>query len=377
MPGPILPVRDAVHDIQQWLATSPSPGEAVVRQAIVLRLLQAAGFDIWNPAEVVPEETNATGNRADFLIRAGAGKFALEIKGMGVTLGAVHFQQAATYAVNEGTRWAIVTNGRVWIAIDEHLPGKWEERVALRVELAQEGDTFAHDLATLLDAEAWRADAFAGAVETVRQRQHQRRDEARIQREKRPIVEAIQARYQIPTFELAAENAVEAGKITEAERDVLLGKPVKQEVAAQNSPTKQRRQPPTPMLQPHQTTGKAEQPPQPTEEIHFTYRILEAVAHAIYCPADGTWTVKAGSTLVPEVKAYATGVQLHRQQLLGTGQLIQQSDQIEYAVDVVYPSPSAAAGAVSGASKNGWDVWIDDLARPAQFHRPKNKNHSD
>ncbi|MPY66310.1 DUF4357 domain-containing protein [Deinococcus sp. SDU3-2] len=375
MPSPVARLHDAVNDIQGWLITSPNPGEAVVRQAIVLRLLQAAGFDIWNPTEVVPEETNATGNRADFLIRAGAGKFALEIKGMGVTLGAVHFQQAATYAVNEGTRWAIVTNGRVWIVIDEHLPGKWEERVALRVELAQEGETFADDLATLLDAETWRADAFAGAVDAVQQRQRQRRDEARIQREKRPVVEALQAKYQMPTFELAAENAVEAGKITEAERDVLLGRPGKQKVVAQNSSTKPRRQPPIPILQPHQTTGKAEQPAQPTEEIHFTYRILEAVAHAVYCPADGTWTVKAGSTLVPEVKAYATGVQLHREQLLSTGQLLQHGDQIEYTVDVVYPSPSAAAGAVSGGSKNGWDVWIDDLARPAQFHRPK--NHSD
>ena len=44
-----------------------------------------------------------------------------------------------------------------------------------------------------MDAATWRADAFAGAVEMVRQRQHQRRDEARIQREKRPIVEAMAA----------------------------------------------------------------------------------------------------------------------------------------------------------------------------------------
>lgn len=375
MPGPILPVRDAVNDIQQWLATSPNPGEAVVRQAIVLRLLQAAGFDIWNPAEVVPEETNATGNRADFLIRAGAGKFALEIKGMGVTLGAVHFQQAATYAVNEGTRWAIVTNGRVWIAIDEHLPGKWEERVALRVELAQEGDTFAHDLATLLDAETWRADAFAGAVEAVRQRQRQRRDEARIQREKRPIVEAIQAKYQIPTFELAAENAVEAGKITEAERDVLLGKPVEQEVVAQDSPTEPRRQPPTPMLQPHQTTGSAEQPA--AEEIHFTYRILEAEARAIYRPGDGTWTVLAGSTALNRVLGQdgsnARGIEKRRKKLSEVGQLAVKSHALlEYRQDVQYTSASISAVDIAGASRNGWICWKDAEGRLAQHYHPEN-----
>lgn len=349
MPSPVLPVhdavRDAVHDIQRWLTALPSPGEAVVRQAIVLRLLQAAGFDIWNPAEVVPEETNTTGNRADFLIRAGAGKFALEVKGMGVTLGASHFQQAATYAVNEGTRWAVVTNGRVWIVIDEHLPGKWEERVALRAELAQEGGTFAADLATLLDAETWRADAFAGAVEAVRQRQRRRRDEARIEREKRPIVEAIQAKYRIPTFELAAENAVEAGKITEAERDVLLGK---------------------------SGSGKTSAlPPLHSSEILFTYRIREAEARALYRPADGTWTVLAGSTALVDVKAYAQDIAQRRAALVQSGKLAQQDEQLlVYLSDTVYSSPSTAAGDISGGSKNGWDVWKDAQGKPAQHHRP-------
>lgn len=368
MPTPTERVRDAVNDIQKWLSTSPNPGEAVVRQAIVLRLLQAAGFDIWNPAEVVPEETNATGNRSDFLIRAGQGKFALEIKGMGVTLGAAHFQQAATYAVNEGTRWAIVTNGRVWIAIDEHLPGKWEERVALKLELGQEGHTFADDLAVVLNKETWGAGTFAQAVQAVRSRQQQRLDEARIRREKSMVVREVMAQFKIPTFDLAANAAVEMNKLTEAERDILLGFPAKQKTGSQSSPAKMRRQPPLPILQPHQVTQQAEPP---AEEIRFTYRVVQAVAHAVYRSADGTWTILAGSTLVPEVKAYATGIQLHREQLLKAGQIAQQDNQLKYMSAVTYPSPSAAAGAVSGASKNGWDVWIDDLARPAQFHRPK------
>ncbi|WP_049783000.1 DUF4357 domain-containing protein [Deinococcus geothermalis] len=355
MPSPVLPihdaVRDAVQDIQRWLTALPSPGEAVVRQAIVLRLLQAAGFDIWNPAEVVPEETNATGNRADFLIRVGAGKFALEVKGMGVTLGASHFQQAATYAVNEGTRWAIVTNGRVWIVIDEHLPGKWEERVALRAELAQEGDTFAADLATLLDAETWRADAFAGAVEMVRQRQRRRRDEARIEREKRPIVEALQAKYRIPTFELAAENAVEAGKITEAERDVLLGKSGKN------------------------TSGSDLPPLPPSSEILFTYRIREAEARALYRPADGTWTVLAGSTALNRVLGQdgsnAKGIEKRRKKLREGGQLaVKSSTLLEYLQDVRYSSASIAAVDIAGASCNGWLCWKDAQGKPAQHHRP-------
>lgn len=60
-------VQDAVQAIQAWL--DDPPGEAVVRQCIVLRLLMAAGFDIWNPQEVVPEETNAGGRRSQCAVK--------------------------------------------------------------------------------------------------------------------------------------------------------------------------------------------------------------------------------------------------------------------------------------------------------------------
>ncbi len=367
MPGTRERIRAAVAAIGGWLAHNPVPGEAIVRQAIVLRLLHAAGFDIWNPAEVVPEETNATGNRSDFLIRAGKGKFALEIKGMNVTLGAQQFQQASTYAVNEGTRWAIVTNGRVWIAIDEHLPGRWEERVALKLELGQEGHTFADDLAALLDAETWRSDGFADVVQGIKSRQQQRLDEARIRREKTAVVEDIRTRYKIPTFELAAEAAVEMNALTEAERDVLLDRPAQNATAVQSA-VNVRRQPPTPMLQPHRLT-------QETVEIHFTYCLLGAEAHAIYKPADGTWTVKAGSTALNRVPGEngtnARRIQARRQSSLKAGQLIEKSSELlEYVQDVLYGSASTAAMDIAGASRNGWDCWKDDQGRPAQHHRP-------
>lgn len=357
-------VRDAVNDIQRWLVSLPNPGEAVVRQAIVLRLLQAAGFDIWNPAEVVPEETNATGNRSDFLIRTPGGKFALEIKGMGVALGPAHYQQAATYAVNEGTRWAIVTNGRVWAAIDEHLPGKWDERVALKLELGQEGDTFADDLATLLDAEAWCKGAFEDAVRLLRERQQRRLDEARIQRDKRPEVEALQAEYGVTTFESAAQLAARLGVITESERDVLLGVQVNVVPVPAPLPT-----PPAVDL----TVTAVE-----TQELRFTYRIKEAEAHAVYRPAEGTWTVLAGSTARAETQPYADGVRRRRQLLLNQDSLTPlDNTRLTYLQDVEYRSPSTAADDISGASKNGWAVWLDAQGRPAQHYRPTRQPEAD
>ncbi|SEJ81707.1 hypothetical protein SAMN04488058_12039 [Deinococcus reticulitermitis] len=334
---PFSEVQGAVQAIQRWL--DEPPGEAFVRQCIVLRLLQAAGFDIWNPDEVHPEETNVTGNRADFLIRRGRGRFALELKGMGTSLQARDYQQALNYAVSVGTRWAIVTNGRVWLVLDERRDGDWEAKIALRVEMGQEGDTFASDLAALLDPAVWERDHFAQAVEGVQQRQQQRKDEARIRRDKKPIVEEIRQFYGISTFELAADAASKMGRITEAERDVLLGK------------------------------GASAPQPDPPEAITFSYAPAGARATALFFPSLSLWIVKAGSTARREVKAYAAAIGRRREKLLQAGILVDDGRVLTYQRDVEYRTPSAAAGDVAGGSKNGWDVWHDTLGRPAQHHR--------
>ncbi|MFD1732153.1 DUF4357 domain-containing protein [Deinococcus malanensis] len=259
---------------------------------------------------------------------------------MNVTLGATQFQQAATYAVNEGTRWAIVTNGRVWIVIDEHLPGKWEERATLKLELGQEGQTFTDDLAALLNVDTWKADAFANAVQDIKRRQQQRLDEARIRREKTAIVQAVMEQFGIQTFELAATAAAEMNRITETERDVLLGK---RSII------------------------------QPSEGILFTYKILGAVAHAIYNPTARTWTVKAGSTALNRVSGDSSGLGAGKRRLamIAAGHLTEKSEEyLEYLEDKEYASPSTAAVDISGKAQNGWAVWKDDQGRPAQHHRP-------
>lgn len=343
MPSAPDRIREAVTHIQDWLTHTPNPGEAIVRQAIVLRLLHAAGFDIWNPAEVVPEETNATGNRADFLIRSGHGAFALELKGMNVTLGAAHYQQAATYAVNEGTRWAIVTNGRVWAVLDEHLPGRWEDRVALKLELGQEGHTFADDLAALLDVDTWRSGRFPDALHGIRQRQEQRLDEARIRREKTPLVEQVRQQFGIATFDLAAQAAAEMNRITETERDVLLG-----QAAA----------------------------PSVTGGIPMTFTALGCTARVLYFPEPGTrglWRLLAGSRVSTRLREDPgwKNFNARRAAWVQDGTLKQISEtQYELIRDCEFTSPSDAACMVCVRPVSGWDVWKDDHGRAAQHYRP-------
>ncbi|GGL96095.1 hypothetical protein GCM10010841_00680 [Deinococcus aerophilus] len=358
-------MREAVCVVQEWLTHMSNPGEAIVRQAIVLRVLHAAGFDIWNPAEVVPEETNGSGNRSDFLIRAGAGKFALELKGLKGNSGDLRgkpYEQVVTYAAGEGTRWAMLTNGKVWVILDRmHNPGgTFEDHEVLKLELGQEGHTFADDLAALLDAGMWRRNGFAQAVRTVADRQQRRLDEARVRREKTAVVEEVMARFRIPTFELAADAAVRMNELTEAERDVLLG-------GSRSGATPRRAETAGPSLLPT--------PADNGKRLDFVYELKGAEARAVYCPADGSWTVRAGSTALNRVLAQersnAQGVRKRRAAMLEKGEIIVRDERlIEYVRDVRYTSASLSAMDIAGASRNGWRSWKDAQGRPAQYYRP-------
>ncbi|GGB67175.1 DUF4357 domain-containing protein [Deinococcus soli (ex Cha et al. 2016)] len=343
MPSRTDAVQEAVTHIQAWLAHAPPPGEAIVRQAVVLRLLHAAGFDIWNPAEVVPEETNGAGHRADFLIRAGSGTFALELKGMTVTLGPRDYQQVVTYAASEKTPWAVLTNGRVWAVLDRlHQPGgTFEEHEVLRLELGREPQPFADDFALLFDPAVWRADGARAAVARVQAQQQRRLDEARILREKTPVVADVQRQFGIASFALAAQAAAEMNRITQQERDVLLG--------AQTPPA-----------------GDASE-----GSVHFTFRALGCAAQALYLP-DGTWRLLAGSQCAARRRDEPGWQQFmaRRDAWVADGTLRPLDDaRLELTRDLDLKSASEAAAMVCVRPVNGWDAWKDAQGRPAQHWR--------
>ncbi|MEF2276861.1 DUF4357 domain-containing protein [Deinococcus sp. YIM 134068] len=352
MPSTQERVQEVVGEIQTWLATHPPKlSEAIVRQAIVLRLLQAAGFDIWNPTEVVPEETNTTGNRSDFLIRAGKGTFALEVKGMNVKLRPQHYEKVITYAANEGTRWAILTNWHFWIVLDEHLPGPYHKREVLKLDSGKEETTLAADLSIIIDAESWRKDSFSNAIAEI-----ERRREMRLVRQ---IVKDIQLKYKIPIFELAIQNAVDANKITH-EQAILIGNPEKQTNTAKISQ-------PQKLYTSSNTTA--------SEDVNLHYFVGDAKARVVYNPTKGTWTIGADSTALQATKPYAEATQRRREKMLESGEIEEISDTLlRYVKDVEYTSPSSAANDISGASQNGWMAWRDSEGRPAHHYRPSKTN---
>lgn len=144
--------------------------ESAVRQGIVLRFLSEAGFDIWDTKVVVPEETNSGGKRPDFIIRTGISEFAIELKGSKENIGVRNFQQTLNYVGTLGIRYAMLTNGKKWIFLDEGMRGKYENRELFRLDMDLLDDSeFAKFISLALDREIWDDGAFIMRARRIKQ----------------------------------------------------------------------------------------------------------------------------------------------------------------------------------------------------------------
>jgi type I restriction-modification system DNA methylase subunit len=85
--------------------------EANTKQAFILPLFAALGWDIYDTNEVMLEEAASNG-RVDFAFKInGVARFYVEAKKLGADLNNPDYiKQAITYAYNKGVTWAILTN---------------------------------------------------------------------------------------------------------------------------------------------------------------------------------------------------------------------------------------------------------------------------
>jgi predicted type IV restriction endonuclease len=341
---PVDSFQSTVSEIASWLGKIPNPGEAIVRQSIVLRLLQTAGFDIWNPEEVVPEETDKGGFRPDLRVVAGDYQFILELKGMNVGLHPKDYQQVVSYAGSKGIRWAILTDGRSWIVLDEHLKVPYEDRIVVRLDLKQNDMLdFISDIECLLSRKDWVESRFENKIRDIINAQEKRKDVAKIKKEKRPVIESVKKDYGISTFQNAAALSVRLGIITEEEFEILTSS----SESSVNNEVKLKQPKRSPKIVPKVEVKT-------NDLIEFTYVVGEAEAKATYHSMSGEWVVKAGSTAVGKIESYAKRVRRNREKFVAEGMMEELPDgRLVYKKDVVYKSPSGAADDISGASKNG------------------------
>lgn len=129
--------RKAVRDLRKRIARHTdlySHHEAAVRDSLVYPVLEALGWDLYDPTRVIPESSTEDG-RPDVELRQGKHRLFVEIKNLSKDL---HdsIAQMARYAIGEGVEYGAITNGGRWMLFRTFEKGKTtEERVVWEVDL--------------------------------------------------------------------------------------------------------------------------------------------------------------------------------------------------------------------------------------------------
>jgi len=108
--------------------------EAATKQAVILRILKALGWDPFNIDEVYPEYSVGD-KRVDYALRHnGRNKAFIEVKKVNEDL-EKHQEQLLNYSFQEGVKLAVLTNGISWWFYLPLREGSWEQRKFYTIEI--------------------------------------------------------------------------------------------------------------------------------------------------------------------------------------------------------------------------------------------------
>jgi len=108
--------------------------EAATKQAVILRILKALGWDPFNIDEVYPEYSIGD-KRVDYALRHDdRNKAFIEVKKVNEDL-EKHQGQLLNYSFQEGVKLAVLTNGISWWFYLPLREGSWEQRKFYTIEI--------------------------------------------------------------------------------------------------------------------------------------------------------------------------------------------------------------------------------------------------
>lgn len=117
--------------------------EEAVKTAVVLPFLQALGYDVFNPAEVIPEFTadavGKKGEKVDYAIKMDDQiRILIECKPISTNLDKVHLAQLYRYFSVTSAKFAILTNGRFFhFHSDLEEPNKLDSRPFFSFDISE------------------------------------------------------------------------------------------------------------------------------------------------------------------------------------------------------------------------------------------------
>ena len=158
--------------------------ERTTELALVLPILDALGWKVFDPKEVIAQYAVGK-DRVDYALCADYGKKVLcEAKDASTVLG-VHEQQLVNYAFEEGAELAVLTNGLTWWLYLPLLGVPWQQRKFSTVDLQeQSAEDAAQRLMDFLSKEA----VCTGRSKTKAEEFHRSRQNKQRVRETLPIV---------------------------------------------------------------------------------------------------------------------------------------------------------------------------------------------
>lgn len=136
--------NDRINDLAERLlpAASKVETEEATKNALILPFIQELGYDVFDPAQVVPEFTADVGikrgEKVDYaLLRHGRPIILFECKPANADLADAHMAQLYRYFTVTDARFAVLTNGLVYqFYTDLDQPNRMDERPFLVVDLA-------------------------------------------------------------------------------------------------------------------------------------------------------------------------------------------------------------------------------------------------
>ncbi len=382
-------MHEILLDIRQRLVNKEYKNEEHVRLSLVARIVQALGWDIWNPTEVYTEfkatkkEDNTRVDMALFTHGFDATAIFIECKGVGnfaADLPAVE-RQLRDYNRDHTALFTIITDGRHWRFYFSFTSGEFKDKLFCKFDLQQDGleDIAAHLETFLLreNIENYSARQKAEAYLMLGKKERAMQD----------VLPDAQKLVTLPPFPSLPEAMVQllAAKVlvvTPAEAQAfLMGSATALEMvaeplvaaklapspakAADSAPKRTRKKSePLPPPAAAATAGTAlinvvstDEPAKLRSGERFTLKQGNAFATA-YLQANGNMLVEAGAVAATEATASLSAASAAaRQQLVTEGLLQMRGVQLVLTADYLFNSANRAAEVIVGRSVNGQLAW--------------------
>jgi hypothetical protein len=384
-------MHEILLDIRQRLVGKEYKNEEHVRLSLVARLVQALGWDIWNPTEVYTEfkatkkEDNTRVDMALFTHGFDATAIFIECKGVGnfaAGLPAVE-RQLRDYNRDHTALFTIITDGRHWRFYFSFTSGEFKDKLFCKFDLQQDGlEEVAVYLETFLLREniqnhsaRQKAEAYLMLGKKERAMQDVLPDAQKLVTLP-PFPSLPQAMVQLLAAKVLVVTPAEAqaflmGSVTALEtvseppapviEKKLAARPAKAP-APSPKPNKKKTQPllpaavvPADSVQPDAAPADDSNKLRTGERFTLKQGNVHATAHL---QANGHMLVVAGAVVATEATASLSVASVTaRQQLVAEGLLQMHGEQLVLTADYLFNSANRAAEVVVGRSVNGQLAW--------------------